>query len=82
MYNLLKDGTNKRKRKGRESEREREKELYFLIEVMLEIVVHYGLNQLLKAGTNASILKMVSMDMFYSKSHLPNVIGKATHLYT
>lgn len=42
MYNLLKDGTNKRKRKGRESEREREKELYFLIEVMLEIVVQYG----------------------------------------
>lgn len=49
---------------------------------MLEIVVHYGVSQLLKAGTNASILKMVSMDMFYSKSHLPNVNGKATHLYT
>lgn len=50
---------------------------------MLEIATNYALIQFFEGRleTNASILKMVSMDIFYSKSYLPNLNGKATHLY-
>lgn len=75
---LLKGGTKER----RENQRGRKKRLYFLTDIMLEIATNYALIQFFEGRlkTNTSILKMVSMDIFYSKSYLPNINGKATYL--